>query len=88
MFMSEVPYAAMYQADPAVSALVLITFVVSMNFLILNMYTAIVIRTYNKLQARMLFLGESMARILAKHGKKKAKNLMNLVCCRRTNKKS
>ena len=61
MFLGEFPYSAMYKSDPSVSAIVLILFVVIMNFMVLNMYTAIVIRTYNKLQARQLFLGESMA---------------------------
>ena len=87
MFLGEFPYTAMYNADPVISAFVLFSFVVLMNFLVINMYTAIVIRTYNKLQGRMLFLGESMARILTKHGKKKAKNLMNLICCRSNIKK-
>ena len=49
MFLGELPYSEMYHADPVVSAMVLVAFVVLMNFLILNMYTAIVIRTYNKL---------------------------------------
>ena len=66
MFLGDYPYDAMYKADPAVAALVLILFVFIMNFMMMNMYTAIVIRTYNKLQARQLFLGESMATILAK----------------------
>jgi hypothetical protein len=77
----------MYNADSVISAFVLASFVVLINFLVLNMYTAIVIRTYNKLQGRMLFMGESMASILTKHGAKKFKNLMNLICCRSSIKK-
>lgn len=84
MFLGEFDYAAMYKADPQVSAIVLILFVVIMNFMVLNMYTAIVIRTYNKLQARQLFLGESMAQILIKHSKKKTKNWVNFFACRST----
>ena len=53
-----------------------------MNFMMMNMYTAIVIRTYNKLQVRQLFLGESMATILAKQAKKKSKHWFNLIACR------
>ena len=66
------------------SAIVLIMFVLVMNFMVLNMYTAIVIRTYNKLQARQLFLGESMAQIQAKKAKKKITNCLNLLRCRST----
>ena len=82
MFLGEYPYDAMYKADGAVAALVLILFVFIMNFMMMNMYTAIVIRTYNKLQARQLFLGESMATILAKQAKKKSKHWINLILCR------
>ena len=82
MFLGDYPYDAMYKADPAVAALVLILFVFIMNFMMMNMYTAIVIRTYNKLQARQLFLGESMATILAKQAKKKSKHWINLILCR------
>lgn len=88
MFLGEFPYAEMYKSDPKVSALILILFVIIMNFMILNMYTAIVIRTYNKLQARQLFLGESMAKIVAKHASKKTKNWINFLCCRSTLKKN
>ena len=52
MFLGEFPYKEMYKSDPSVSGIVLVLFVFIMNFMVLNMYTAIVIRTYNKLQAR------------------------------------
>ena len=52
MLLGELPYPAMYKADPSISAIVLIFFVIIMNFMVINMYTAIVIRTYNKLQER------------------------------------
>lgn len=87
MFLGEFPYTTMFNADSQVSALVLFIFVFSMNLLIMNMYTAIVIRQYNKLQARMLFLGESVAVIIAKRTKKRVKNYVNFLCCRSTFKK-
>ena len=49
MFMGDIYYTRMFLADSKVSAIVLIMFVLVMNFMVLNMYTAIVIRTYNKL---------------------------------------
>lgn len=49
MLIGEFPYTAMYKADESIAAIVLIIFVIIMNFMVLNMYTAIVIRTYNKL---------------------------------------
>jgi len=82
MFLGDIYYTRMFEADPQVSAVVLILFVLIMNFMVLNMYTAIVIRTYNKLQARQLFLGESMAKIQAKKAKKKITNCLNLLRCR------
>jgi len=84
MFLGEISYTTMYKADPQVSAALLVLFVVVMNFMAINMYTAIVIRTYNKLQARQMFLGESMAVILRKKAKKKFIYLKNLVMCKST----
>ena len=82
MFLGDIYSGRLYEADPTVSALILVLFVLIMNFMVLNMYTAIVIRTYNKLQARQLFLGESMARIQAKKAKRKINNCINLLRCR------
>ena len=84
MFLGEFPYKEMYKSDPSVSGIVLVLFVFIMNFMVLNMYTAIVIRTYNKLQARQLFLGESMALILTRHAKKRTKRWINFFCCKST----
>jgi len=82
MFLGDIYYTRMFNADPNVSAIILVIFVLIMNFMVLNMYTAIVIRTYNKLQERQLFLGESMAKIQAKKVKKKITNCSNLLRCR------
>lgn len=87
MFLGEFAYSSMYDADPQVSAVVFALFIFIMNWLIINMYTAIVIRTYNKLQARMLFLGESVAVLIGKRTKKRFRNYFNLLCCRSTFKK-
>ena len=82
MFLGDIYYGRMYEADPTVAALILALFVLIMNFMVLNMYTAIVIRTYNKLQERQLFLGGSMAKIQAKKAKKKISNLIKLLLCK------
>ena len=87
MLLGEFPYTAMYKADSYISGIILVLFVVIMNFMMLNMYTAIVIRTYNKLQERQLFLGESMAHIVKKHAEKKAVYWKNVICCNSTFKK-
>ena len=81
MLIGEFPYTDMYKADPSIAGIVLVIFVIIMNFMVLNMYTAIVIRTYNKLQERQLFLGESMAHILKKKAEKKARDWKNVFCC-------
>ena len=88
MLLGEFPYTEMYLADSKIAAIVLIIFVVIMNFMVLNMYTAIVIRTYNKLQERQLFLGESMAHIVKKHAEKKAIHWKNVICCNSTYKRA
>ena len=87
MFLGDINYTAMFKADPQVSAICLALFVVVMNFLVFNMYTAIVIRTYNKLQARQLFLGESMAQIIKKKANQRFQYFINLIIFKSTFKK-
>ena len=82
--LGEMNYQKTYEADPQVSAIVLVLFVLIMNFMVLSMYTAIVIRTYHKLQARMIFLGEAMAIIVKKRARKNIQNWINLLRCRST----
>ena len=81
MMLGEYPYTAMFKANPQVSAITLLLFVFIINFMIINMYSAIVIRTYNKLQARQLFLGESMAKMLEKDTKKRLNRCYDLITC-------
>ena len=52
MFLGDFYYGRMYKADPKIAAIILFFFCTVMNFMVMNMYTAIVIRTYHKLQAR------------------------------------
>lgn len=57
-------YSSMYKIHPEFSYLIMLMVSLFFTFFVLNMYTAIVARTYNKMRETKFFLTEAMARIL------------------------
>jgi len=72
MLFGEFPYEEMYEANSTASAAFFFSFVFVFSFFVMNMYTAIIIRTYQKLREQKLALSEAMATILFRTTKKKA----------------
>ena len=77
-------YSGMYEADPNTSAIIFLLSVVFFTYFVMNMYTAIVVRTYNKLRESKFFLAEAMARILLKDLKDYLDKWYRFFICRRT----
>ena len=74
----------MYETDPNTSAIIFLLSVVFFTYFVMNMYTAIVVRTYNKLRESKFFLAEAMARILLKDSKDYLDKWARFFICRRT----
>jgi len=82
MMLGVFPYQEMYNANYKVAAVIFLFCVFFFVFFVMSMYTAIMIRTYNKLRPKKFFVSEAIARILWKDTREQAKNLLNLIFCR------
>jgi hypothetical protein len=56
-------YSAMNKANPDISAPFFYAFIFWFSYFAMNMYQAILIRTYGELRSRRLLISEAMARI-------------------------
>ena len=56
MMFGEYFYTTMYRADSEVSAFIFVVFVYTFTFVTINMYIAIVMRTYLKLREQKMYL--------------------------------
>jgi hypothetical protein len=67
-------------ADAAITFFIL--YAITFYFVILNVYAAIVMRTYDNLRQKKQLLTEAMADIFAKLAREQTNKLRNFICCR------
>ena len=67
-------------ADAAIVFFIL--YAITFYFVILNVYAAIVMRTYDNLRQKKQLLTEAMADIFAKQAREQSNRLQNFICCR------
>jgi len=64
MFFGEVPYEEMYKVNSVASAVHFVSFVFVFFFFVMNIYTAIIVQTYQKLRRKKFLLSAAMWRII------------------------
>ena len=84
MIFGEYFYTIMFKADSEVSAFIFVVFVYIFTFVTINMYIAIVMRTYVKLREQKMYLSQAMARLFWNQTKTNLLNIFNLLFCRNT----
>ena len=84
MIFGEYFYTTMFKADSQVSAFIFVVFVYIFTFVTINMYIAIVMRTYVKLREQKMYLSQAMARLFWNQTKTNLLNIFNLLFCRNT----
>ena len=84
MMFGEYFYRAMFEADPEISAFIFVVFVYIFTFVTINMYIAIVMRTYIKLREHKMYLSQAMARLFYNETKTNLLNIFNLLFCQNT----
>jgi len=70
------------QANQNISIVFFVIFAVVFYFVVLNVYAAIVMRTYDNLRLKKQLLSEAMADILAKEAEDHSKRFWNILFCK------
>ena len=81
MMFGEYFYSTMFNADKEIAAFIFVIFVYIFTFVTLNMYIAIVMRTYIKLWDHKMVVSQAMARIFYKDKKENLRKIFNLLFC-------
>ena len=74
-------YTRMYNADKDVAVYNFTFSTLTFCFLGINMYTAIVLRSYNKLRERKMKLGEAMGELVRVRAEENVQLWVNLISC-------
>lgn len=83
MILGQFEYTSLYDANPHAAGAVFTIFVFFFIGFVIPMYTAIIIRNYNRLMLRKSLLSAGMARIVYQNAEQNLSNYFNLLTFRR-----
>lgn len=81
MIFTEIQYDELYKANQYLAKYFFLLFIFVFVFLIMPIYTAIMIQTYEQLRRQKLLLSQAMARILLNNFKTRVRKWRNFLCC-------